>query len=703
MTIRVKFIVILFVFLSIFLIQGVSADDAANLTDAGVALFDEGKYEEALQMGFSAKAINNQFAPAWNLISDSLLHLKRYQAALDAADTALQLNPTYTKASINKALAQNYLKRYQGSIDTCDNILSRDRNNIDAFEIKGINYYYLLRKDQALQEFKRINEIDPNYSAAWGREGVIYYEMGKYEEAVFATGKALELDPKNELASEYYNLSNQRLNVQKSSYYFLLTTLLCVLIFLLVLGYAISRNSQIILNNYQVIQKVLGVNGQKQVINSSNFTEKLKPYEYGFRYSSIFHAVIFLDIIGGLLSFSVMKEILGANSFIGIFFAMIFLINCCLIALLLLNEKRSPDRVDIRLVWMKGLFGFVGITTIISGFYFTLQCLFFYKYQKQILSTQKTLYNPIICQNCFTKYANREIVYCNHCGVKIVNQKTPEEIKNEQECARQKNIQAELLSLSNNSHQYIENYALKHASSRKGSDEFNNLKDLLVKNGHNYEDDHLQEIVDAVILNQKIESFRQKILHNNPKTPDDCIRNFLELFGNNYCDYTDIILKILNDKFDYRGNIVTDIQRINRDIEIERFESHLVSDSQNIKKLTIRDIDQMSGYNFESFLKRIFEKMGYKVQHTTLSNDQGADLIVEKFGERTVIQAKNWGNNVGNSGIQEVVAAIKHYNATKAMVISTSGFTAPAIDLAKSNNVELWDRSKLVKILEEYQ
>ena len=38
-----------------------------------------------------------------------------------------------------------------------------------------------------------------------------------------------------------------------------------------------------------------------------------------------------------------------------------------------------------------------------------------------------------------------------------------------------------------------------------------------------------------------------------------------------------------------------------------------------------------------------------------------------------------------------------HYNCDKALVITTSYFTNPAIRLAKSNNVELWDRSKLDK------
>jgi len=100
-------------------------------------------------------------------------------------------------------------------------------------------------------------------------------------------------------------------------------------------------------------------------------------------------------------------------------------------------------------------------------------------------------------------------------------------------------------------------------------------------------------------------------------------------------------------------------------------------------------------------LKNLFKKMGYQVIHTPLSHDQGADLILEKEGTRFVVQAKNWTANVGNSAVQEIVPAVKHYQAHKAIVISSSGFTVSAIELARSNNVELWDRTRLSTILED--
>jgi len=87
--------------------------------------------------------------------------------------------------------------------------------------------------------------------------------------------------------------------------------------------------------------------------------------------------------------------------------------------------------------------------------------------------------------------------------------------------------------------------------------------------------------------------------------------------------------------------------------------------------------------------------LGYTVVQTSLSGDQGADLIISKNGEKTVVQAKKYAGKVSNKAIQEIAAAKDHYKAQKAIVITNSSFTKSAIDLALSNNVELWDGLKL--------
>ncbi len=114
----------------------------------------------------------------------------------------------------------------------------------------------------------------------------------------------------------------------------------------------------------------------------------------------------------------------------------------------------------------------------------------------------------------------------------------------------------------------------------------------------------------------------------------------------------------------------------------------------------IVDIDQMLGGTFERYLVAVFRRLGYPVEHTGRVGDYGADLIIVRNGVRTIVQAKRWSKKVGVKAVQEAVAAKGMYRCLEAMVITNSVFTQQARTLARANNVELWDRQKLVKMLQ---
>lgn len=113
-------------------------------------------------------------------------------------------------------------------------------------------------------------------------------------------------------------------------------------------------------------------------------------------------------------------------------------------------------------------------------------------------------------------------------------------------------------------------------------------------------------------------------------------------------------------------------------------------------KSPLSKVDKMTGEEFELYLKTYFEKKGYKVELTPLSNDYGADLICTNKNEKVVVQAKRYEGTVGNSAVQEVVAARDYYEADRCIVVTNSHFTKNAIELAEVNSVELWDRDSKV-------
>jgi HJR/Mrr/RecB family endonuclease len=112
-------------------------------------------------------------------------------------------------------------------------------------------------------------------------------------------------------------------------------------------------------------------------------------------------------------------------------------------------------------------------------------------------------------------------------------------------------------------------------------------------------------------------------------------------------------------------------------------------------------VDKMKGHAFEEFMTTVYQTLGYKVEPTKKSGDQGIDLIIKKHFKRIGVQLKRYSRPVGNSAVQEAVAGKKFYKLDKVCVITNTSFTKSAIELAKANKVELIDREDLKILLKK--
>ncbi len=128
----------------------------------------------------------------------------------------------------------------------------------------------------------------------------------------------------------------------------------------------------------------------------------------------------------------------------------------------------------------------------------------------------------------------------------------------------------------------------------------------------------------------------------------------------------------------------------------------LLNNEYTQRRMTIADIDLMSGIEFENFLCSYFKKQGYQCKTTKASGDQGIDLIATRQETTLAIQAKCYTGTVGNHAVMEAVAGSKYYNANYCMVITNSTFSKSAIELARANGVILWDRQVLIEKLSCY-
>lgn len=110
--------------------------------------------------------------------------------------------------------------------------------------------------------------------------------------------------------------------------------------------------------------------------------------------------------------------------------------------------------------------------------------------------------------------------------------------------------------------------------------------------------------------------------------------------------------------------------------------------------------DTMEGHDFEYYCADLLRKDGYcNVEVTQGSGDQGIDILAEKNGISFGIQCKCYSGNIGNSAVQQAFAGKTFYHCHIAAVLTNRYFTSSAKQLAEQNQVLLWDRDELERLV----
>ena len=161
----------------------------------------------------------------------------------------------------------------------------------------------------------------------------------------------------------------------------------------------------------------------------------------------------------------------------------------------------------------------------------------------------------------------------------------------------------------------------------------------------------------------------------------------------------EIVLRNENENYNY--NIVNDILTIV--VIISSLEVSLQFYTSEIKsKVQLSNFDNMDGHEFEFFCASLLRKNGYEnVSVTSGSGDQGVDIIAYKDDIKYGIQCKCYHSDIGNKAVQEVYAGKNFYNCDVGVVMTNRYFTKSAIELAKKNRIHLWDRKKLIELIEK--
>ena len=114
------------------------------------------------------------------------------------------------------------------------------------------------------------------------------------------------------------------------------------------------------------------------------------------------------------------------------------------------------------------------------------------------------------------------------------------------------------------------------------------------------------------------------------------------------------------------------------------------------------DLAALSWVQFEEVIADAFRRHGYRIRETGGRNqaDGGVDVVLQRDGETTIVQAKHWRRNKVEVTLVRELFGVQHaMHADRAMFVALGRYTADAQAFAAENGMTLVDGEQLLKII----
>jgi tetratricopeptide (TPR) repeat protein len=171
--------------------------NAFEMSNKGVSFGNLGKYNEALECFDRALDINPKYAKALLDKAIGLLIMERAKEALECSDKALEIDPEYNIAWCTKGMSLRRLNKLEESIACFDKHLKVDPEYIMASSEKGMALLELGRFREAIHCFDKVLMLEPEKEEACYRKGLCLANLGECKEAIAIFDRILKINPES--------------------------------------------------------------------------------------------------------------------------------------------------------------------------------------------------------------------------------------------------------------------------------------------------------------------------------------------------------------------------------------------------------------------------------------------------------------------------------------------------------------------------
>jgi len=161
----------------------------------GVALQEQGKFQEAVTTFNKAIELKPDYAEAYSNRGNALSDLGQLKEALESYEKAIQLKPDYADAHNNRGNVLHKSGLLEDAVESCEKAIRFKPDYAEAYGNRGNALRDLGQLKEAVESHEKAIELKPDYAEAYSNRGNALSDLGLLKEAVESHEKAIELKP----------------------------------------------------------------------------------------------------------------------------------------------------------------------------------------------------------------------------------------------------------------------------------------------------------------------------------------------------------------------------------------------------------------------------------------------------------------------------------------------------------------------------
>ncbi len=178
------------------LTESAKAQSAQSLTNLGTAYTNQRQFPKAIEAYTKAIDLDPKYLAAWINRGNSYKSLRQFDKAIEDYSRALELVPKDVVLWNNRAVTFGLMNQYDKSLADFSRAIELSPQNTISWYNRAVAYGKAQQYDKAIADYSKALDINPKYTPALSGRAITYKNLGQFDKVIADYTRLIELAPK---------------------------------------------------------------------------------------------------------------------------------------------------------------------------------------------------------------------------------------------------------------------------------------------------------------------------------------------------------------------------------------------------------------------------------------------------------------------------------------------------------------------------